>query len=56
MTNELVKILEDLKELLENQASDNAPNEEDFLAKLKEFNEALTEELKKPQPEQTKIE
>lgn len=55
MTNELVKIVSDLKELFDSWTARKILNEEEFITELKKLNEALTEELKKPQPEQKTI-
>lgn len=55
MTNELVKIVSDLKELFDAWNSRAISNEEEFVTGLKKLSAAMTEELKKPQPVQKSI-
>lgn len=55
MTPELAKILTDIEDLIGAWKDDPEAKEEEFLAKLKELNDALTAKLKEAQLEQKTI-
>lgn len=55
MTNELIKILSDLKELIDDRNAGKIPGEDEFLTGIRQANAELTEELKKPQAVQDSI-
>ena len=50
MTNDLIRILSDIRELIDAWCKQRLMNENEFMDELKELNKKLVEELEKEEP------